>query len=791
VVALVGSNDQLTVNGFLDGANQVEIRFADGTVVSATTIFDTLTTIAGTPGADTLNGTQFADRLLGLSGNDTLTGLDGNDRLDGGTGADFMQGGNGDDEYWVDDAGDQVSEAANAGFDVVNSTLSYTLPTNVDGLRLLGLANINATGNTLDNDLVGNDGNNVLNGGSGADWMVGGRGADTYVVGSTGDIVIEDVNAGVDTVQSNIAYTLGANVENLTLTGSSSVSGTGNDLNNTLVGNTGANALRGGLGNDLYVIGSGDTVTENSDEGVDTVQSSVMHTLGNHVENLTLSGNSAINGTGNDLSNVLTGNSAVNTLSGGAGNDTYIVGTGDIVSEAAGAGTDTIMASVSWTTLASNVENLTLTGTNPINGTGNTLSNVITGNSAANALNGGAGADTLIGGAGNDSYTVDNTADVITELANEGVDSVSSNVSYTLSANVENLTLTGTSALNGTGNTLDNVLTGNSAINTLTGGMGNDTYFITSGDVVVEAFGEGTDTIQAGFTYTLLTNSENLTLTGTSAINATGNEADNILTGNSAINTLRGLGGNDTYVITSGDVLVEASGAGTDTVLAGFSYTLLTSFENLSLTGSSLINGTGNTDDNVLTGNSANNTLSGLGGNDTYIGGAGNDALTDNSTTSNDIYRWGIGQGNDTITDAGGSADRIEISAGVAASQVTLTRSGNHLLVGISGATDVLTVANWYIGTANKIEEIRLADGTVIGGGAAPLSLVGLPSASERMFRLADPTLGAPIADDPALLTSAQSLVQAMAQFDAGAGADQPWVPKERHDSQPTLVTPW
>jgi ABC-type multidrug transport system fused ATPase/permease subunit len=245
------------------------------------------------------------------------------------------------------------------------------------------------------------------------------------------------------------------------------------------------------------------------------------------------------------------------------------------------------------------------------------------------------------------------------------------------------------------------------------------------------------------------------------------------------------------YVITSGDVLVEASGAGTDTVLAGSTYTLLTNFENLSLTGSSLINGTGNTAGNLLTGNSANNTLSGLGGNDTYIGGGGNDTLTDNSTTSNDIYRWGVGQGNDTINDAGGTGDRIEIAAGVAASQVTLTRSGNNLLVGITGATDVLTVANWYVGTANKIEEVRLADGTVIGAGAAPLSLARLPSASERMFRLADPTLSASPANDAALLTSAQSLVQAMAQFDAGAGADQPWVPRERYDPLPMMHVGW
>ena len=156
-------------------------------------------------------------------------------------------------------------------------------------------------------------------------------------------------------------------------------------------------------------------MTELTNEGTDTVQSSVTYTLAANVENLTLTGTTAINGTGNTLDNVLIGNSAANTLTGGAGNDTYVVSTGDTVVEAANAGTDTVQSDVTQT-LAANVENLTLTGTTAINGTGNTLDNVLTGNSAANTLtggtgndtlNGGAGADTLVGGTGNDTYVVD------------------------------------------------------------------------------------------------------------------------------------------------------------------------------------------------------------------------------------------------------------------------------------------------------------------------------------------------------------------------------------------------
>jgi Ca2+-binding RTX toxin-like protein len=131
--------------------------------------------------------------------------------------------------------------------------------------------------------------------------------------------------------------------------------------------------------------------------------------------------------------------------------------------------------------------------------------------------------------------------------------------------------------------------------------------------------------------------------------------------------------------------------------------------ENLTLTGASVINGTGNALDNILSGNGAANVLAGGEGNDTYVGGVGNDMLSDTSATSNEIYRWGVARGNDTITDAGG-ADRIEVGAGATAAQVSFVRSGNNLQVRISGATDVLTVTNWYTATTNRIEEIRLAD---------------------------------------------------------------------------------
>jgi hypothetical protein len=303
----------------------------------------------------------------------------------------------------------------------------------------------------------------------------------------------------------------------------------------------------------------------------DTLTASVTTTLPANVENLTLTGAAAINGTGNAGNNVITGNTGNNILNGGAGIDTLIGGLGndiyvvdsatDTITELANGGTDTIQSSVTYTIAALvNVENLTLTGAAAINGTGNAGNNVITGNTGNNILNGGAGIDTLIGGLGNDTYVVDSATDTITELANGGTDTIQSSVTYTIAAlvNVENLTLTGAAAINGTGNSGNNVIIGNTGNNilngglgtdTLIGGLGNDTYVVDSAtDTITELTNGGTDTIQSSVTYTIaaLVNVENLTLTGAAAINGTGNSGNNVIIGNGANNILTGGTGKDT-----------------------------------------------------------------------------------------------------------------------------------------------------------------------------------------------------------------------------------------------------
>jgi Ca2+-binding RTX toxin-like protein len=287
--------------------------------------------------------------------------------------------------------------------------------------------------------------------------------------------VISEVTAGAagghDRVLSANSRTLGINLEDLTLTGTASTTANGNSLDNYLTGNSGKNTLNGGDGND------------------------------------TLSG-----GAGND------------TMNGGAGNDTYVVATGDVIHEAASAGTDRVFSTISYT-LGANLENLTLSGTANISGSGNSLDNYLTGNAGKNTLNGssgndtlygGAGNDTMNGGVGNDTYIVA-AGDVINETATGGTDRIFSSASYTLGANLENLTLSGTSNINGTGNSLANLLTGNSGNNVLAGkggadalfgAEGNDTLAVSSAAFASVDGGAGTDTLRmdgAGFSLNLTT----------------------------------------------------------------------------------------------------------------------------------------------------------------------------------------------------------------------------------------------------------------------------------------------
>jgi Ca2+-binding RTX toxin-like protein len=472
-----------------------------------------MASIRGTSGNDSLTGTSANDLLEGLAGNDTLTGLAGNDTLDAGTGGDRLIGGTGNDTYIVDGPGDTVIEKAGEGIDTVRSSATRTLDANVENLTLTGTAAIDGIGNSLNNVITGNSASNTLIGGTGADRLIGGAGNDIYYVDGPGDTVIENAGQGTDWVYSFATRTLDNNVENLLLLGTAAINGTGNSLNNWIVGNNANNVLNGGTGadeltghggDDTYIVdGPGDRVVEFAGDGTDTVQSSATRTLDANVENLTLTGSAAINGTGNALANVITGNSAANRLAGGAGDDSYFVGTGDTVIENAGEGRDSVFSSVTRT-LEANVEVLFLTGTAPINGTGNALNNVLIGNSAANRLSGangndtlrgGEGIDTMNGGLGNDEYEV-TAGDVLSDPG--GVDTVTTRISWSLGAGFENLTAFGTEGVSLTGNNGANVISAFSGGNLMDGRGGNDTLNGANGNDTLRG-GDGNDRLVGRF----------------------------------------------------------------------------------------------------------------------------------------------------------------------------------------------------------------------------------------------------------------------------------------------------
>lgn len=247
-------------------------------LLSGTARADTLTgtelmdRIEGGNGDDVLNGNAGQDILYGGAGNDrlnggadsdTLYGDAGNDILHGGTGADRMTGGAGNDTYYVDDFGDVVIEASNGGTDTVRTTLSsLTLAAWVESLVYEGSGNFVGTGNELANTLTGGQGNDILNGGLGADRMQGGAGNDLYIVDNAKDVVVELQGAGIDTVRSSLAsYTLGSHLENLSYTGSSSFTGKGNALDNSLTAGAGNDRLDGAAGHDrLSGLGGNDTL---------------------------------------------------------------------------------------------------------------------------------------------------------------------------------------------------------------------------------------------------------------------------------------------------------------------------------------------------------------------------------------------------------------------------------------------------------------------------------------------------------------------------------------------------
>ncbi|MEE1656577.1 calcium-binding protein [Microvirga sp. CF3062] len=580
---------------------------------------------------------QGAANVEGNLRDNVITGNDANNSLDGNGGADTLIGGLGDDQYFVDNSDDVVIEGpADGSVDEVIAYISYSLPANVETLVLRGLDPIDGIGNDQANALIGNsvnnrmlggngddrlfggDGNDTLDGGAGADLLWGDAGDDTFIIDEDNEIT-EDPNAGIDWVIASFGYTLGSNLENLRLSGALPLTGIGNGLDN-------------------YLIGA---------QGNDTLE-------------------------GHDGQDTLDGGAGADRLEGGAGDDVYgIDHADDRVLEIGGAGHDRVETLVSYS-LAVFVEDLFAAGSAPLSLVGNALANSIQGNAAANTLDGSAGADTLAGGQGNDTYVVDGL-DTIIELVGGGIDTILSALSYSLDESLDHLTATGQIAVTLTGNALDNIITGNAAANTLDGaagadhllgGAGGDTYIVDGSDWITELAGEGIDTVLAGSSYTLGADLENLIASAPGAIDLTGNSLNNTLIGNDAANrldggagsdVLRAGAGDDIYVADGADTIIEEAGGGTDTVIAGTTFSLLpfVHVENLkAATGRSNIAMTGNKSANALTGNEGANKLYGGDGNDQLKGGSGKDAFVFNTKLSKSTNV-------DKILDFSSSADSI------------------------------------------------------------------------------------------------------------------------------------
>lgn len=363
------------------------------------------------------------------------------------------------------------------------------------------------------------------------------------------------------------------------------------------------------------------------------------------------SGNDAI--TGNDVANRIEGNDGNDAINGMAGDDTILGGAGDdrlfgqlgADSIEGGEGNDYLNGNVGNDTLIGGAGNDTLEA-----GSNNDL---LLGGFGEDVLIGGSGNDQMQGGLGHDIYVVIDANDSVTELFNEGIDTVLALTDYTLAEQVENLTLTSSYQLEfitlrgtpvrGTGNNLDNVIAGNDANNLLEGlgandtlnggvghdtldgglgadwmigGIGNDIYVVDRlGDEVLELANEGIDLVRSTIDYALGDHLEDLTLIGT-AMTGIGNSLDNWMRGNALDNNLEGLDGNDTLF---GD-------AGNDIVYGGIGRDILNGGDGNDYLDGGTVNAF-DTSNDVFHGGTGNDTLVGGLGLDTFTGGDGDDVI--------------------------------------------------------------------------------------------------------------------------------------------------------------------
>ncbi len=579
--------------------------------------------------------------LIEAGGSDDLvTGGTGDDTLDAFGAGTTLVGGLGNETFEVNDTTDIIQAQAGAASNSMYSSVSYTLPQNVDVLTLTGSGNLAANGNgDVSNVIAGNSGNDTLVAGSGndtlvtgtgVDFLVGGPGPDAFYLNNASDsYYLPDYNGYEDTIYSSVSYTLyniSDQVDSLTLTGTADLTATddygyatltGNAGNDTLVGGSGADTLIAGSGVDTLVTGTGgntlvidnvaDVIEVSSGAFGDRIESSVSYSLGDGIDTLVLTGGGDLLGQGND--------DATNSISGNSGDDTLI----------AGSGADTLVA--------------------------------------------GAGLDTLVAGAGND--VLDGTAARDTYLLNAGFGTAQINLSsgggtIQFGAGISAADLSVSTVVDAEGNLTVQIADGSSVI-TLDDGMnGGLTEFSLPGDSGLNfQFGTGPELNFAQFLAAVQV--ENSTLAG-----ASGNL---ILSGDSDASLSGGIGG-DTII---------GSGAG-DTIVAG--------------SGGQALYGYGSGD--VLAAGVGDDTLHG-GGDDTLAAGSGNSILYGGSGTNTYLLAEGGTSTLYASSDASG-AQLIFLPAGMTAADFTPTVAPDGDLILQSASGDTTAIIRGFYSSSNSNE---------------------------------------------------------------------------------------